>query len=108
MNLFDDNEDWFRILHTKSEHWSYEQEWRYVRIVEESGTGMMTVPPNSIVEVCLGPRMTADDRNAVIEAARALPDQPSILQVDLDCLSYELKFRKVSLESNSQPQTTDH
>lgn len=45
MNLFDDNEDWFRILHTKSEHWSYEQEWRYVRIAEEGGSGMMTCRP---------------------------------------------------------------
>jgi hypothetical protein len=95
MNLFDDNEDWLRILHTKSEHWSYEQERRYVRIAEEGGSGMLTVPRNSIVEVCLGPRMTADDRNTVIEAARALPDHPRIVQVELDCQSYGLKFRDV-------------
>lgn len=95
MDLFDNN-NWVRIFHTKSEHWSYEQEWRYVRVPEEGGTGMMNVPPNSIVEVCLGPKMTASDRNAVIEAARALPDHPSILQVDLDSLSYGLTFRQVS------------
>lgn len=39
--------------------------------------------------------MTADDRNAVIEAARALPDQPRIVQMELDCQSYGLKFRDV-------------
>lgn len=95
MNLFDDQEDWFRILHTKSEHWSYEQEWRYVRLAEVGGIGTMTVPPNSIVEVCLGPRMTGNDRNAVIKAAHALPDQPRIVQVELDCRRYGLKFRDV-------------
>ena len=93
MNPFNDNEDWFKILHTKSEHWSYEQEWRYVRMAEDGGWGTLTVPRNSIVEVCLGPKMIADDRSAVIEAARALPDQPLIVQVELDFQTYGLIFR---------------
>lgn len=85
-------EDWLGILFTKSNHWSYEQEWRYVRMIEDGGVGMMTVPPNSIAEVCLGPKMTSNDSNAVIRAARALPDQPRIVQAELDRESYGLKF----------------
>jgi hypothetical protein len=85
-------EDWFKILYSKSEHWSYEEEWRYVRMAEDGGVGMMAVPANSIVEVCLGPKMAAGDRDIVIEAARALPDQPRILQVELDRRSYGLRF----------------
>jgi hypothetical protein len=92
MNVFDDEKNWFKILHTKSEHWSYEEEWRYVRTAEEGGSGLMTVPPNSIVEVCLGPRMTGDERKAVINAARALPDNPRIFQVELDHDCYGLRF----------------
>ncbi len=95
MNPFDDNEDWFKILHTKSQHWSYEEEWRYVRMPDDGGSGMMTVAPNCIVEVCLGPKMKDDDRKSVIEAARALPDQPRILQAELDCRSYGLNFRDI-------------
>lgn len=92
MDPFDDKEDWFRILFTKSKHWSYEQEWRYVRMTQDGGVGVMTVPHNSIVEVCLGPKMTASDRDAVIKAARALADQPRIVQVQLDSACYGLKF----------------
>jgi hypothetical protein len=55
----------------------------------------MTVPSNCILEVCLGPKMAASDRQSVIEAARALPDEPRIVQVDLDCKRYELTFREV-------------
>jgi len=36
--------------------------------------------------------MTADDRKAVIDAARALPDNPRIFQVELDHNSYGLRF----------------
>ena len=95
MNLFSDKEDWPRIFHSKSEHWSYEQEWRYVRTAEEGGPGLMTVPPNCIVEVCLGPKMASDDRKAVIKATRELPDNPRIFDVELDHGSYGLKFIEI-------------
>ena len=94
LNPFD-GENWLEILFTKSVHWAYEREWRYVRMAEDGGTGVMTVPPNSIVEVCLGPNMSAADREVVIEAARALPDRPRILQVSLDGKCYGLTFDQV-------------
>lgn len=87
--------DWQRILYTKSLHWSYEEEWRYVRVTEDGGTGLMTVPEGCIVEVCLGPRLESVDRESVIEAARALPEKPRILQAGLLDDRFELKFKPI-------------
>jgi Protein of unknown function (DUF2971) len=85
-------ENWLEILFIKSGHWAYEREWRYVRMINDGGVGLMTVPANSIVEVCLGPNMSAFDREVVVEAARKLPDRPRILQVQLKPKRYGLTF----------------
>ena len=87
--------DWYEVLHTKSKHWSYEEEWRFVRLKEEGGHGMIEVPPKSIVEVCLGPRMSEFDQSIVVDAARSLPDQPTIYRVHLDSNSFGLHFVEI-------------
>ena len=88
-------EDWLPVLWGKSKHWSYEEEWRYVRMWNEGGPGTMKVPIGSIVEVCLGCRMSARDRALVITAARDLPDKPVILQARTMSDRYGLAFDPV-------------
>jgi hypothetical protein len=84
--------NWIEILGTKSEHWAYEQEWRYVRVPEEGGAGKMSVPRGSILEVILGPRMTDPDMAKVITAARSVPDRPRILRANLLPDRFGLEF----------------
>ncbi len=86
---------WLAMLFTKSEPWAYEEEWRYVRIGEDGGPGLMAVPKGCIVEVCLGSRMSEDDRNAVVQAARALPDRPQIFQTRLMPDRFGLAFDSI-------------
>ena len=87
--------DWLRVLFTKSVHWSHEREWRYVRMAEDGGHGLLPVPLGSILEVCLGPRMVPADRDSVIRAARNLPDAPRVLQARLHPDRYGLIFADV-------------
>lgn len=85
-------DDWLGVLFTKSTHWGHEQEWRYVRMEDDGGHGMFSVPRDCILEVCLGPRMKPAQRDLVVRAARALPDSPQILQARLDPERFGLLF----------------
>ncbi len=88
--------NWLDVLFTKSLHWSYEEEWRYVRMPNDGGHGPFEVPRNSILEVCLGPRITPEDRSAVISAASELDDKPKIYDVKLKTDVYGFFFDLVN------------
>lgn len=87
--------EWRKLLASKSPHWRYEKEWRFLRPSEHGGVGTMAVPKGAIVEVCLGSRMDGAERAAVLRAARALPDKPRILQARLMPEKYGLHFDRV-------------
>jgi hypothetical protein len=90
-----DDPDWCSVLHTKSDHWAFEREWRHVRIKDDGGCGLMTVPTGAIVEVCLGPRMPTAHQHTVIEAARALPDRPAVLRAHISRHAFGLEFHSI-------------
>lgn len=87
--------DWLSVLFTKSEHWAHEAEWRYVRMADDGGVGTMDIPPGAIVEVCLGPRMSEENRSVVLRAARSLRDQPKVYQARLMPDRYGLTFEPI-------------
>jgi hypothetical protein len=83
---------WSLILATKSKEWLHEKEWRYLRTGDIGGHGHMQVPPDCIVEVCLGPRMKPEHEELVLQVARYLPDQPRIYKTRLLPAHYGLTF----------------
>jgi Protein of unknown function (DUF2971) len=83
------------LLFVKAQHWSYEQEWRYLRMEYPRGAGLITVPESSIVEVCLGPRIRSEDRRVVIQAAKQLHDRPRIMQAKLMTDRFGLIFESI-------------
>ena len=87
--------DWLRILRTKSKDWAYEREWRYVRLDNAGGPGLMDVPAGAIVEVRLGLRISKWHADRLIAAARKLPDRPRILRAVRHPDTFELCFEEV-------------
>ena len=55
----------------------------------------MTVPDSCIVEVCLGPRITNEDKVVVLGAARSLPDKPRIFQAQLTPERFGITFELI-------------
>lgn len=95
MYPFGPEPDWYRILSTKAKGWSYEGEWRYLRLEEAGGIGLMDVPAGAIVEVRLGLRVSKWHADRIIAAARKLPDRPRILQAVKHPESFELGFEVI-------------
>jgi hypothetical protein len=88
--------DWFRILTTKARDWSYEGEWRYVRLKDDGGPGLMDVPTGAIIEVLLGLATSRWHADRVIAAARRLQDQPRIFRAVRHPTEFGLSFEEVS------------
>lgn len=88
--------NWLSILRTKSPSWKYEGEWRYVRLPEDGGSGLMDVPENAIVEVRLGLKISKWHASRVMAAARRLPDAPRVLRARLRPDTFDLEFVEVA------------
>jgi hypothetical protein len=88
--------DCLRIIASKSRQWAYEGEWRYVRLADDGGAGLMEVPVGAIVEVRLGLHIAPWHAARVVAAARRLPDQPRILEARLHAERSELLFVPVA------------
>jgi hypothetical protein len=67
-----------RTLLTKSQEWSYEQEYRViVPVTDRNEDGLVVVPPESLVSVVLGCRMSKTERAELAQAA--LKTFPNVL-----------------------------
>lgn len=88
---------------TKSEHWSYEQEWRMFLPLEEASTvinsadkqfHLFDFPLESIKSVFLGCRMSADHRAKLLSAVREMQVDmvPECLQARDDDALFQLSF----------------
>lgn len=74
-----------RATFRKSPDWSNEREWRVVSSKRASGVGEFTdfpFNPEELASIYLGPKMSAEDRAALIAAARAFP-RVRVVQVEI-------------------------
>jgi hypothetical protein len=63
--------------YTKSPDWSYENEWRITAFRDDKDTGFFTdtkFHPIELAGIYLGPRISAEDRSALIQAAAKYPN----------------------------------
>lgn len=75
-------------LFTKSDHWSYEKEWRLVQYTR--GRGVYVMPPATLVAVILGAKTSSEDRDCIRSWAAASPAQPQVLEASLSERSFEV------------------
>ena len=85
----------FDVLHTKSIHWSYEQEHRFYTLrpdLAAEGAGFVDVGPDAVVEVIYGANV---EGKTVEENRKTLPDhvKVSVAEIDSRALSYNMVLR---------------
>ena len=80
-------EGFIEALLTKSPEWSYEKEWRLVRLISnvrdangQSPVGVYPFSPEHLTGVIFGALMQADTRDEIIKRVRAGGSQPRLLQ----------------------------
>jgi hypothetical protein len=91
--VFDPRDDDFRasekVVLTKSEHWSYEREWR---ITETRGKGSYVFPSETLRTVIFGCRATEADKEKVRNWIKDAGLGPSLSQAVEDNRSFRLRI----------------
>lgn len=82
-----------RNLLTKAADWRHEREWRIIDY--SGGSGLRDYPPDLLVEVILGARITEKDRADVLSWVDAHQPRPRVLQARLKERDYGLELEPV-------------
>jgi hypothetical protein len=78
---------------TKSDHWSYEEEYRIIDYA--SGPGIKTFPPDLLACVIMGCQIDEQDREDVIRWSRNSPSKPSVFQAKKTHRDFSLQLREI-------------
>jgi len=78
---------------TKSSHWSYEKEWRIIRV---EGPGKEALPAGLLTSVVLGARISPCNRQLVLAWAAAHPTPFKVWEAKLKESEYGLEIREAS------------
>jgi hypothetical protein len=78
---------------TKSDHWSYEREWR---VIHQSAGTKFGYRPETLTAVYVGPRMSNEIANLLVTVLRTYPNSPS-LNVASPCQDqFRMEFREAA------------
>ena len=86
---------------TKSDHWSYEREFRIVDY--ETGPGIKTFPPHLLTCVILGCKISESDRRMVLKWAKRHPSAPLVYQATKGTRRFALDIVQIAYQ---QPKPT--
>jgi len=89
-------EEFRKALLTKSAHWSYEQEWRILKMEDEGGPGSYHFPPEALTGVIFGALMKSKDKEMVRDWLRTYPSTVSVYQASLNGKRYQIEMAKIS------------
>ncbi len=88
------DDDQINVLLTKSQHWSYEKEWR---IIELEGKGEYKYPSESLKEVILGCQITEENRKNIINLINEREFKPVLYQAVKKEKEFGLDFEKLDI-----------
>ena len=77
-------------IFTKSEHWSYEQEWRLIQY--EKGAGIYKVPRNDLAGIVLGALITEPDKHDVLRWVKGTEQPLVVYQAKISSTNFELEI----------------
>lgn len=73
------------LTRRKGKEWEFEQEYRLpIGQIPPNSDRLLTVAPQSIVEIRLGVNIRDDFKKNVLEAINALPHRPKVMQISCD------------------------
>jgi hypothetical protein len=96
MMRLDEAEEFRKALLTKSSHWSYEQEWRILKMETEGGPGYFKFAPELLTGVIFGALMSDKHKKILKQWVQDYPVKISIYQATLNRSRYQIDMTKVS------------
>jgi hypothetical protein len=89
-----------RLTLTKSDHWSYEKEWRCCSVTRMDHTNDLAEPtellPEEIAAVYLGCRMKLEDRDAIVNLIRQQLRHVQLFQARQSDSAFKLEFDPIA------------
>lgn len=76
-------------MFTKSNHWSYEREWRILQY--KKGAGIYTVPAHALVQVVLGAEISAENEMKVRQWVSEAPTMISVVSASLSPTKFKVE-----------------
>lgn len=80
-------------MFTKSDHWSYEQEWRILQY--KKGSGVYTIPTASLRQVILGAEISEQDRMRICQWSADAPNRIDITSATLSHNEFKVNVPEV-------------
>lgn len=77
-------------MFTKSNHWSYEREWRILQY--KKGAGVYTVPAHALVQVVLGAEISAENEAKVRQWVSEAPTKVSVVPASLSTTKFKVEI----------------
>lgn len=89
--LVDSHEEMLdRSMFTKSDHWSYEKEWRILQY--KSGAATYTLPTEALAGIVLGAQIDSAHERQIFEWASASPSKPWVRRASLSSTQFSLSI----------------
>ena len=85
------------FAYTKSDHWSYEEEWRCITNLRDTDKGFDLDPmiPEELEAIYLGCRISTHDKDQILEIVNQKYTKTEIYQGKLSNQKYALKFERL-------------
>lgn len=80
-------------IFTKSDHWEYEQEWRFIQY--KRGAGVYRTPPEALVGIVLGALIEQEDKRDVLEWVDSRDIPTKIFQARISTTKFEIEIDEV-------------
>lgn len=77
-------------IFTKSEHWSYEQEWRLIQY--NKGSGTYRIPRNDLIGIVLGAQISKPDKDDVLSWVKETEQPMVVYQAKVSSTNFELEI----------------
>ena len=78
-------------MFTKSDHWSYEREWRILQY-KKNGHGLYTLPPTSLIGVILGAKISNEHRELILNCINSSGHNIFVQQASLSSTMFQLEI----------------
>lgn len=94
IGLGKDNE-YRKVVLTKSKHWEYEHEWRIIKPQGFGGAGIHRFQAELLTGVILGALITAEDRDKVVDWVKNYPTKITLYEAKINRTKYQLDIEPI-------------
>jgi len=97
VNTFDigNPKEFRKALLTKSNHWSYEQEWRILKLKNDGGFRKYYFPPELLTGIIMGALISPEYRDIILRWVSNYPTKITLYQAKINRTRYQLDIEPI-------------